>query len=66
MRPPQAPGGSHSAGLRTTGPDLEPLARADAYDGRARLAAPFGQAKPALGVVKRRPHQGEAQHLVRL
>jgi hypothetical protein len=41
IRTPQATGGSHSAVLVTTLPDLAPLAGADAYEGRAGSEAAF-------------------------
>ena len=63
---PQATGGYHSAVLLTMVPDLEPTAVAAAYDGRARIAATFCQDKQALGLVKRRQHTWEAQHVVLL
>jgi len=66
MRPPQETGGYHSAVLRTTVPELEPTAVADAYDGRAMLAATFCQDKQALGLGKRRQHTWEAPPLVLL
>src|SRR5207302_1496526 len=66
MRPPQETGGYHSAVLRTTVPELEPTAVADAYDGRARIAATFCQDTQALGLGKRRQHTWEAPPLVLL
>jgi hypothetical protein len=47
----------------TTVPDLAPGARADAYDGRARMEARFCQDKQAWGLVTRRQRQGAAQPL---
>jgi hypothetical protein len=47
-------------------PDLEPTALAAAYDGRAMIEATFCQDKQALGLVKRRQHKWEAQHMVGL
>ena len=44
MRPPKDKGGYQSAGLVTPVLDLEPTALADAYDGRAMIAAPCCQA----------------------
>jgi hypothetical protein len=52
--------------LLTTVPDLEPTAVAAAYDGRAMIAAPLCQDKPALGLVTRRQHTWEAQYVVLL
>jgi len=66
MRTPQEKGGSHYAVLLTTVPDLEPTALADAYDGRAMIEATFCQDTQALGIVKRRQHKWEAQHMVLL
>ena len=66
IRTPQEKGGYHYAVLRTTVPDLEPTAVADAYDGRAMIAATFCQDKQALGLVKRRQHTWEAQQIVLL
>jgi hypothetical protein len=66
MRTPQEQGGYHYAVLLTPVPDLEPPALADAYDGRAMMEATFGQDKQALGIVKRRQHTWEAQHMVLL
>jgi hypothetical protein len=37
---------------------------ADAYDGRASIEASFCQDKQALGMVKRRQRQWEAQQIV--
>jgi hypothetical protein len=66
IRTPQEKGGYHYAVLRTTLPDLEPTAVADAYDGRAMIEATFCQDKQALGLVKRRQHRWEAQQIVLL
>src|SRR5437879_1780150 len=66
IRTPQEKGGYHYAVLLTTLPDLEPTAVADAYDGRAMIAATFCQDKQALGLVKRRQHTWEAQQVVLL
>ena len=49
--------------LVTTLPDLEPLAVADAYDGRAMIEATFWQDKQALGLVTRRQRRWEAQQM---
>ena len=43
--------------------DLEPAALADAYDGRAMIAATLGQDKQALGLVTRRQRRWEAQQM---
>ncbi len=56
--------GYHYAVLLTTVPDLAPTALAEAYDGRAMIEATFCQDKQALGLVKRRQHQWEAQQMV--
>src|SRR5215469_13917398 len=66
IRTPQAHGGYHYAVLLTTLPDLEPVAVAAAYDGRAIIEASFCQDKQALGRVKRRQHKWEAQQMVLL
>jgi len=66
IRTPKEKGGYQYAVLLTTVPDLEPTALADAYDGRAMIAATFGQDKQALGLVKRRQHKWEAQQVVLL
>ena len=66
IRTPQEKGGYHYAVLLTTVPDLEPTAVADAYDGRAMIAATFCQDKQALGLVKRRQQKWEAQQIVLL
>ena len=47
----------------TTLPDHAPVALADAYDGRAMIAAPCCQDKQALGLVTRRQRQWEAQQM---
>ena len=52
--------------LVTTLTDLEPVALADAYDGRAMIAGTFCQDKQALGLVPRRQRRGEAQQKVLL
>jgi hypothetical protein len=66
IRTPKAKGGSQYAVLVTTLPDLDPVALADAYDGRAMIEATFCQDKQALGLVKRRQHTWEAQQMVSL
>jgi hypothetical protein len=50
----------------TTLSDLDPLALADAYDGRAMIEATFCQDKPALGWVTRRQRQWKVQQMVLL
>jgi hypothetical protein len=50
----------------TTLPDLEPVAVAEAYDGRALMEASFCHEKQGLGIVKRRQHSWAAQPLVLL
>ncbi len=66
LRTPKKKGGYHYAALVTTLPELEPAAVADAYDGRAMIEATFCQDKQALGLVKRRQRQWEAQQIVLL
>jgi Transposase DDE domain group 1 len=66
IRTPKAKGGYQYAVLVTTLPDLDPVALADAYDGRAMIEATFCQDKQALGLVKRRQHTWEAQQMVSL
>jgi hypothetical protein len=66
IRTPKEKGGYQYAVLLTTVPDLEPTVLADAYDGRAMIEATFCQDKQALGLVKRRQHKWEAQHMVLL
>ena len=66
IRTPKEKGGYQYAVLLTTVPDLEPTVLADAYDGRAMIEATFCQDKQALGLVKRRQHKWEAQHIVLL
>jgi hypothetical protein len=46
--------------------DHEPVALADAYDGRAMIEATFCQDKQALGLVTRRQRRWEAQQTVLL
>jgi hypothetical protein len=64
MRPPLEQGGYPYAGLLTPVTDLEPAAVAEAYAGRAMMAATFGQDTHALGLVKRGQHTWAAQHMV--
>jgi hypothetical protein len=66
IRTPKEKGGSQSAVLLTTLPDLEPAAVADAYDGRAMIEATFWQDKQALGRVTHRQRRWEAQQMVLL
>jgi hypothetical protein len=64
--PKQKGGGYQYAALLPTVPELEPVAVADAYEGRAVIEAAFCQDKHGLGIVKRGHHHWEAQHLVLL
>jgi hypothetical protein len=66
IRTPKEPGGYQYAVLVTTLTDLDPLALADAYDGRAMIEATFCQDKQALGLVTRRQRRWEAQQIVLL
>jgi hypothetical protein len=66
LRTPQAKGGDHYAAWVTTLPAVPPLAVAEAYEGRALIAASCCPDKQGLGSGKRRPHHWEAQHLVLL
>jgi Transposase DDE domain group 1 len=66
IRTPKEKGGYQYAVLVTTLKDLEPVALADAYDGRARIEATFCQDKQALGLVTRRQRRWEAQQMVLL
>jgi Transposase DDE domain group 1 len=66
IRTPKEKGGYQYAGLVTTLTDDEPMALADAYDGRAMIEATFCQDKPALGLVTRRQRRWEAQQMVLL
>jgi hypothetical protein len=66
IRTPKEKGGYQYAVLVTTLTDLEPLALADAYDGRAMIEASFCQDKQALGLVTRRQRRWEAQQMVLL
>ena len=66
IRTPKEKGGYQYAVLVTTLTDLEPLALADAYDGRAMIEATFCQDKQALGLVTRRQRRWEAQQMVLL
>jgi hypothetical protein len=62
-RTPKAQGGCQYAVVLTPLPDLAPATVAAAYDRRALLEAPLGQDQPARGLVKRRQHKWEAQHM---
>jgi DDE family transposase len=66
IRTPKDKGGYQYAVLVTTLTDLDPMALADAYDGRARIEATFCQDKQALGLVTRRQRRWEAQQMVLL
>jgi Transposase DDE domain group 1 len=66
IRTPKDKGGDHYAVLVTTLSDYEPVALADAYDGRAMIEATFCQDKQALGLVTRRQRRWEAQQRVLL
>ena len=66
IRTPKEKGGYQYAVLVTTLSDLDPVALADAYDGRARIEATFCQDKQALGLVTRRQRRWEAQQMVLL
>ena len=66
IRTPKEQGGYQYAVLVTTWSDCEPVALADAYDGRARIEATFCQDKQALGLVTRRQRRWEAQQMVLL
>ena len=66
IRTPKDKGGYHYAVLVTTWSDYEPVALADAYDGRAMIEATFCQDKQALGLVTRRQRRWEAQQIVLL
>jgi hypothetical protein len=66
IRTPKEKGGSQYAVLVTTLTDDEPVALADAYDGRAMIEATFCQDKQALGLVTRRQRHWEAQQMVLL
>jgi Transposase DDE domain group 1 len=66
IRTPKDKGGYQYAVLVTTLNDYEPMALADAYDGRAMIEATFCQDKQALGLVTRRQRRWEAQQIVLL
>jgi len=66
IRTPKEKGGYQYAVLVTTLVDHEPVALADAYDGRAMIEATFCQDKQALGLVTRRQRKWEAQQMVLL
>jgi Transposase DDE domain group 1 len=64
IRTPKEKGGYQYAVLVTTLVDHEPVALADAYDGRAMIEATFCQDKQAVGLVTRRQRRWEAQQMV--
>src|SRR5919202_3912443 len=66
IRTPKDKGGYQYAVLVTTLTDLEPVALADAYDGRAMIESTFSQDKQALGLGTRRQRKWEAQQMVLL
>ena len=66
IRTPKEKGGYQYAVLVTTLTDLEPVALADAYDGRALIESSFCQDKQALGLVPRRQRRWGAQQMVLL
>jgi hypothetical protein len=66
LRTPKDQGGYQYAVLVTTLADVDPMAVADAYDGRARIEATFCQDKQALGLATRRQRRWEAQQMVLL
>lgn len=66
IRTPKDKGGYQYAVLVTTLTEGDPVALADAYDGRAMIEATFCQDKQALGLVTRRQRQWEAQQMVLL
>jgi hypothetical protein len=66
IRTPKDKGGYQYAVLVTTLTDLDPMALADAYDGRALIESSFCQDKQALGLVTRRQRRWEAQQMVLL
>jgi Transposase DDE domain group 1 len=66
IRTPKEKGGYQYAVLVTTLVDHEPVALADAYDGRAMIEATFCQDKQALGFVTRRQRRWAAQQMVLL
>jgi hypothetical protein len=66
IRTPKEKGGYQYAVLVTTLLNEEPVALADAYDGRAMIEATFCQDKQALGLVTRRQRRWEAQQMVLL
>jgi hypothetical protein len=65
IRPPTEQGrGYQYAVLLTTLAEWAPTAVADAYDGRASIEASCCQDKQALGMVKRRQQQWQAQQMI--
>src|SRR6201993_1985966 len=63
IRTPKDKGGYQYAVLVTTLTDLDPVALADAYDGRAMIAATFCQDQQAWGRATRRQRRWEAQQM---
>jgi Transposase DDE domain group 1 len=66
IRTPKDKGGYQYAILVTTWTEGDPVALADAYDGRAMIEATFCQDKQALGLVTRRQRRWAAQQMVLL
>ena len=66
IRTPKEKGGYQYAVLVTTLTAYDPVALADAYDGRAMIEASFCQDKQALGLVTRRQRRWAAQQVVLL
>ena len=66
MRTPKDKGGYQDAVVVTTLTDGEPVALADACDGRAMIEATFCQDQQAVGFVTRRQRRWEAQQMVLL
>ena len=64
--PSQDTGATSARILKQLLTDREPVALADAYDGRAMIEATFCQDKQALGLVTRRQRQWAAQQMVLL
>jgi Transposase DDE domain group 1 len=66
IRTPKEKGGYQYAVLVTTLTAYDPVALADAYDGRAMIESSFCQDKQALGLVTRRQRRWEAQQVLLL
>lgn len=66
IRTPKEKGGYQYAVLMTTLTAYDPVALADAYDGRAMIESSFCQDKQALGLVTRRQRRWEAQQVLLL